>query len=77
VYLREKILLLFDDKFIDDILDILPENTLSASASRIKLRKINSLLKKSKAVFNPVTGKSRQHIGSVKQIEEFFNIKYK
>lgn len=52
-YLKEKVLLLFDDKFIDDILDILPENTLSASASRIKLRKINSLLKKSKAVFNP------------------------
>lgn len=45
--------MLFDDKFIDDILGILPENTLSASASRIKIRKINSLLKKNKAIFNP------------------------
>ncbi|MCB9235676.1 MAG: HNH endonuclease [Bacteroidia bacterium] len=51
-YIKERIYKLFSGD-IDDVLSILPANKLSASQSREKIRKINELLKKSSAVFNP------------------------
>lgn len=51
-YLKQKILQLFTGD-IDDIISILPENKLGRSASRNRITKINNLLKKSTAIFNP------------------------
>ena len=53
VYIKERILLLFDEDRIDDVISILPENTLSRVASRNKIKAINKALLSSRAVFNP------------------------